>query len=159
MSLYIRLMIVSILSVGDIISGIGALAQGVSVTSTFISAGPATDCDDSISGNQVHLPGTGCFFVMGGVSLSWYFTENRCEGYVELVNKGYRMPTLEEFHALYNVYPNGGLSNVFGWSTYSPYWTGTKDGDLRAYSINIVNGVEAVENTGSALAPACMRPE
>lgn len=113
-----------------LLSGLGspAMAESVSVTSTFVPPAPVSTpgCDDGTgAAEMVIVPGVGSFRTncqSGSLSAAYSY----CSG----LGGGYTLASESQARSLYNAYPNNQMNTVWGWPTgTSPtrvyYWTTT----------------------------------
>lgn len=117
-----------------LLSGVGspAMAESVSVTSTFVAAGPqpaVPTCDATAGAGQ-----GGYATPDNGMGYNWFAADSYC------TSQGLRLPTKDELVALYNAYQNDSIASVCGWPTGNYYWSSTQNGSGSHYSVYLNNG-------------------
>lgn len=122
------------------------VAADISVTSTFVSAGPVPTCDATAGG------GLGSYATPDGQPRIWAGAADYCAGL------GMRLPLKDELLELYNAYPNNEITTVCGWpSTSYGYWTSSSTTPGFHTVVLLDNGaVTEVANTVIS-AVACVR--
>lgn len=91
-----------------------AVAADISVTSTFVSAGPT--CDATAGA------GMGTYSTPDGTARTWINADNYC------ITQGMRLPTDVELVELYNKYPGNQIATTCGWPTDMEYWSSIEFG-------------------------------
>ncbi|WP_395948444.1 adhesion domain-containing protein [Aeromonas mytilicola subsp. aquatica] len=103
-----------------------AVAADISVTSTFVSAGPT--CDATAGA------GMGDYSTPDGSLRQWDDANNYC------ISQGLRLATDDEMRALYKAYPNNEISSKCKWPTDEPYWESDQASSSSHFYVHLNNG-------------------